>query len=115
VAAGSGERASNPSHGGTACGMHLERSELICGVGHRPKLRIKLRYVLAGCREIYMRKATSFAAAVAALALTGVSVTGALAGSADAPAIMPIFVLEIVSAVRFFRLTVQCGSQFSQS
>jgi hypothetical protein len=57
-----------------------------------------------------MRKTTSFAAAIAALALTGVSVTGALAGSADAPAIMPspwtgftvlgamiaIFVLEIV-------------------
>jgi hypothetical protein len=36
-----------------------------------------------------MRKTTSFADAVAALALTGVSVTGALAGSADAPAIMP--------------------------
>jgi hypothetical protein len=30
--------------------MHLERSELICDVGHRPKLRIKLRCVLAGCR-----------------------------------------------------------------
>jgi hypothetical protein len=57
-----------------------------------------------------MGKTTSFAAAIAALALTGVSVTGALAGSADAPAIMPspwtgftvlgamiaIFVLEIV-------------------
>jgi hypothetical protein len=31
--------------------MHLEQSEPICEIGHRPKLQIKLRCVLAGREE----------------------------------------------------------------
>jgi hypothetical protein len=66
----------------------------ICDAAHLPKLRI---YILAGCREIHMRKTILFTAAVVALVLTGIGTwvgvrilnpTGALARSADKPPVM---------------------------